>query len=242
MFRKLFQPKNPYRGFLGKIWDIWMRRDVALAVLLARCSWHKLPAELIGQAADLERQAYAARRRGEIDQQVALQLGSLGISPGFSGGGFLGFNQDQAMFIGVMAKIRQHSGNPPFGSQDVVAVAELVLTGQRAPYEALMIGLEKLLVDASYAQAAFALPRERIIQLLPEPHRLQALHDLIQSMRLNETDLAKWRAVFLWCVSEQIEKGALANFGMTKAQIVQNVPYDDVVRRLFELGWLTADS
>lgn len=263
MLRKLFQPKNPYQGFLGKIWDIWMHQNVAHAVLLARWSWQKVPAEIIGQAAAMKQRADAANRRSQVDAQVALQLGSLGISPGFGSGGFLGFNPDEAMFIGVVAMIRQYNGDPPAGSQDVIAVAELVLTGQRQPHEALiaaaplaarqqlvallpvvkLIGLEKLFLVSSYVQAAFALPRNRIIHLLPDAHRLQvqALYDAMESMSLDETDRAKMRAAFLWFVSELIEKGFIANFGMTKEQIVQSLPYDDMIRRLFELGWLTAE-
>lgn len=115
-----------------------MHQNVAHAALLARWSWEKLPVEIIKQAADFERQANVARRRDAIDQQVALHLGSLGISPGFGGGGYLGFNPDQAMFISVMAMIRQHNGDPPAGSKDAIAVAELVLTGQRKPHKALI--------------------------------------------------------------------------------------------------------
>jgi hypothetical protein len=220
MISKLFEPRNPYQGFLGKIWDIWMRHDVAHAVLLARWSWQKLPVEIIGQAAGIKQQADFAAQRSQVDAQVALQLGSLGISPGFSGGGFLGFNPDEAMFIGVMAMIRQHNGDPPIGSEDAVAVAELVLTGQRQPHEALiaaappiarqqiaallpvvkMIGLEKLFLVSSRVQAAFALPRDRIIHLLPDAPRLQvqALYDLVQNMPLSETDRAKMHGAFLW--------------------------------------------
>ncbi|MBR0783831.1 hypothetical protein [Bradyrhizobium iriomotense] len=240
-----------------------MHQNVAHAALLARWSWQKLPAEIIGQAADLRQRADAIRRQQQINDQVALRLGSLGISPGFSGGGFLGFNPDEAMFIGVMAMIRQYNGDPPAGSEDAVAVAELVLTGQRQPHEALiaaappvarqqiaallpvvkLIGLEKLFLVSSYVQAAFALPRDRIIHLLPDANRLrlQGLYELVQSMPLNETDRPKMRAAFLWFVTELIEQGVIANFGMTKEQIAQSQPYDDVVRRLFELGWLTAE-
>jgi hypothetical protein len=246
LISKLFQPRNPYQGFMGKLWDIWMHQNVAHAALLARWSWQKLPAEIIGQAAVLRQQADAVGRRAEIDAQVGRQLGSLGISPGFIGGGFLGFNPDEAMFISVMAMIRQHNGDPPAGSQDAIAVAELVLTGQREPHEALIaaappearqlfkillpvvrqFGFEKLFLVASYVQAAFALPRERIIHLLPDANRLrlQALYDLVQSMPLSETDRPKMRAAFLWFVGELIEAGAISNFGMTKEQMTQSQP------------------
>ncbi|SFH72218.1 hypothetical protein SAMN04487925_101184 [Bradyrhizobium sp. cf659] len=240
-----------------------MHHNVAHAALLARWSWHKIPSKIVEQAAFMKQQADAVNRRSQIDAQVGHQLAMLGISPGFSGGGF-GFNPDQAMFIGVMAMIRQHNGDPPAGSQDAVAVAELVLTGQRQPHEALiaaappmvrqqiaallpvakLIGLEKLLLVSSYVQAAVALPRERIIHLLPDANRLrvQSLYELVQSMPQNETDRPKMRAAFLWFVAELTEQGVIANLGMTKEQIAQNQPYDDVVRRLFELGWLTAES
>ncbi|QOZ69627.1 hypothetical protein [Bradyrhizobium arachidis] len=240
-----------------------MHQNVAHAALLARWSWQKLPVEIIAQAEDLRRRADAAGRHQVIRDQVALQLGSLGISPGF-GGGFLGFNPDQAMFISVMAMIRQHNGDPPAGSTDVIAVAEPVLTGQRQPHDALIaaappearqlyaillpvvrqFGFEKLFLVASYVQATFALPRERIIHLLPDANRLrlQSLYELVQNGPLNETDRPKMYAVFLWFVGELIESGAISNFGMTKEQITQSQPYDHVVRRLFELGWLTVES
>ncbi|WP_342740806.1 hypothetical protein [Bradyrhizobium sp. B117] len=217
--------------------------------------------EIIEQAARIKQQTDAANRRSQIDAQVALQLGSLGISPGFSGGGVLGFNPHQAMFISVMAMIRYHNGDPPYGSADAIAVAEPVLTRQRQPHDALIaaappearqlypillpvvrqFGFEKLFLVASYVQAAFALPRERIIHLLPDADRLQvqALYDVIQNVPLNQSDRAKMCAALLWLVAELIEKGAIANFGMTKEQIVQRLPYDDVIHRLFELGWLT---
>jgi hypothetical protein len=191
--RKLFQPKNPYEGFLGELWDIFLYRNVAHAVLLARWSWQELPVEIIGQAEVIKQRADAANRQAQVNAQVAHQLAFLGISPGFNGGGF-GFNPDQALFISVMAMIRQHNGDPPPGSADAIAVAELVLTGQRQPYEALiaaappiarqqiaalipalkLIGLEKLFLVSSYVQAAFALPRDRIIYLLPAPEASSA--------------------------------------------------------------------
>ena len=238
-----------------------MHQNVAHAALLARWSWQKLPVEIIAQAAVLKQQADAAGAHQAIRDQVALQLGTLGISPGFSSGGFLGFNPDQAMFISVMAMIRYHNGDPPAGSNDAITVAEPVLTGQRQPLDALIaaappearqlypillpvvrqFGFEKLFVVASYVQAAFALPRERIIHLLPDANRLrlQSLYELEQSMATNETERPKTRAVFLWFVCELIENGIISNFGMTKEQIRQSLPYDQVVHRLFELGWLT---
>ncbi|WFU20819.1 hypothetical protein QA649_22100 [Bradyrhizobium sp. CB1717] len=240
-----------------------MHHNVAHATLLARWSWQKLPAEIIGQAAAIKQQADSYNRRREIDDQVALRLGSLGISPGFTGGGLLGFNLEEAMFIGVMGMIRQHNGDPPPGSEDAVAVAELVLTGQRQPHEAFiaamppmarqqvaallpvvkLIGLEKLFLVASYVQAAFALPRDRIIHLLPDANRLrlQSLYELVQSMPLSETDRPKMHAAFLWFVTELIDQGVITNVGIAKEQIVQSQSYNDVVRRLFELGWLTAE-
>ena len=236
---------------------------MAHAVLLARWSWQKLPAEIIGQATAIRQQADAAARQSQVNAQVAYQLGLLGISPGFSGGGFFGFNPDHALFISVMAMIRQLNGDPPTASDDAVAVAELVLTGQRQPHDALIaaappfarqqiaalipivkwIGLEKIFLISSYVQAAFSLPRDRIIPLLPEPDRqrlqVQGLYDLMGNMPLDEPNRAKMRAAYLWFVADLIEKGAIANFGMTKDHILQNQPYDDVIRRLFELGWLT---
>jgi hypothetical protein len=236
---------------------------VAHAVLLARWSWQRLPDEIIQQAAIVKQRADAVARQAQINSQVSHQLGMLGISPGFNGGGLGGVDPDRALFISVMAMIRQHRGDPPPASEDSIAIAELVLTGHRQPYDALiaaappfarqqiaavipaakMIGLERLLLVSSYVQAAFSLPHDRIFDLLPPEDRIrlhiQYLYDFSRRADLDENGRVQTRADMLRFVADLVENGAITNFGMTKDQILQQQSYQDVVGRLLALGWLS---
>lgn len=179
---------NPFRGFLGELWNIWSR-DAGRAVLLARWSWQKLPAELAQQAALVQRQAQAAQATSQINQQVNTQLGAMGIFPGSGGGIPLGIGMDpgQAMFIMIMGMIRAARGEPE-GSQAMAPLAERVFRGQIDPVQALittappfaqqqlaaaaqmmkMIGMYDFLRLQAIVQAACSLPRDRIPVLLPE--------------------------------------------------------------------------
>ena len=82
MFKKMMERfralTNPYQRFLGELWTI-CDRDAGRPVLLARWSWQKLPEDLVGQAALLERQAKAAVAQRNMDRQVNAYLGRLGI-------------------------------------------------------------------------------------------------------------------------------------------------------------------
>lgn len=191
MFGKLLErlrnATNPFKGFLGELWTVWSQ-DAGRAVLLARWSWQKLPAELVQQAAMVQQQAQAAQTASQIDQQVNLQLGAMGIFPGSGGSPSFGFgmNPDHAMFIMIMGMIRAHRGDPPT-SQEAVQMAEAVLRGQIDPVDAMiatapllarqqlvaaaqmlkMTGMHNLLRLQAIIQAASSLPRERIPVLLP---------------------------------------------------------------------------
>jgi hypothetical protein len=195
MFKKLLEglrnATNPFKGFLGELWTIWTR-DAGRAVLLARWSWQNLPGNLVQQAALVQQQAQAAQAQSQINQQVNLGLGSLGIFPGSTGGPSFGFgmNPDQAMFIMIMGMIRAHRGDPPT-SQEAAQLAETVLRGKMDPVDAMiatapliarqqlvaaaqmmrMTGMYQLLRLQAIIQAASSLPRERIPVLLPEVER-----------------------------------------------------------------------
>jgi len=195
MFNKLLEQlgnvTNPFKGFLGELWTIWAR-DAGRAILLARWSWQKLPEELVQQAAAVQQQAQANQAASQINQQVNLQLGSMGIFPGSAGGPFFGFamNPDHAMFIMIMGTIRAHRGDPPT-SQGMVQSAEAVLRGQIDPVDAMiaaapalaqqqlvaaaqmlrMAGMFQFLRLQAVVQVAFSLPRERIPVLVPEVER-----------------------------------------------------------------------
>ena len=195
MFTKLLEnlqnATNPFKGFLGELWTIWTR-DAGRAVLLARWSWQNLPEELIQQAAAVQQQAQAAQAASQINQQVNLQLGAMGIFPGSAGGTSFGFgmNPDHAMFILFMGMIRAHRGDPPT-SQGMVQLAESVFRGQMDPVDAMiatapplvqqqlvavaqmlqMTGMYQFLRLQAVVQVAFSLPRERIPVLLPEVKR-----------------------------------------------------------------------
>ena len=192
MFEKLLEclqnATNPFKGFLGELWTIWTR-DAARAVLLARWSWQNLPSELVQQATAVQQQAQAAQAASQINQQVNLQLGAMGIFPGSAGGASFGFgmNPDHAMFIMMMGTIRAHRGDLP-SSQGMVQLAETVLRGQMDPVNAMiaaapplvqqqlvaaaqmlkMTGMYQFLHLQAVVQVAFSLPRERIPVLLPE--------------------------------------------------------------------------
>ncbi len=188
LLRQLGNAASPFSGFLGDLWTVWSR-DAARAVLKARWSWKKLPEELVQQAALIQRQVQAAQTRGEIDEQVNRQLGTMGIFPGLAGSSSAGFGMDpdRAMFILFMGMIRAHEGNPPT-SQGMAQLSEDVLRGRLDPVEAIaatapplvqqqlaiavqmlqLIGMYRVLQLQAVVQAAFSLPRERIPVLLPE--------------------------------------------------------------------------
>jgi len=196
MFRKLMEGlrhvSNPYKGFLGELWTVWTH-DAGRAVLMARWFWQNLPKELMQQATAIQQQTQAAQAMNQIDQQVNLQLGSMGIFPGSAGNASFGFgmNPDHALFISIMGMIRAHNGDPP-ASQQLVQLAEPVLRGQMDPYDALiasappltqqqlaaavqmmkMMGADNLLRLQAVIQVACALPRERIPVLVPEVERM----------------------------------------------------------------------
>jgi hypothetical protein len=195
MFERLLQglakATNPFEGFLKELWTVWAL-DAGRAVLMARWSWQNLPEAIVHQAAAVQQQAQAAQASAQIDQQVNVALGSMGIFPG-SGGGTsfgLGMNPDHAMFIMFMGMIRANQGDPPT-SPGMAQLAEAVLRGQMDPIQALiatappvaqqqlgaaaqmmaMMGMDQLLRLQAVIQAAFALPRERIPVLMPEVER-----------------------------------------------------------------------
>lgn len=191
LLERLRNATNPFKGLLGELWTIWTR-DAGRAVLLARWSWQSLPEELVQQAAAVQRQAQAAQDASQINQQVNLQLGTMGIFPGSAGAPSFGFgmNPDQAMFIMIMGMIRAHRGDPPT-SQMADQLAETVLRGQMDPVDAMiatapliarqqlvaavqmmrMTGMYPLLRLQAIIQAASSLPRERIPVLLPGVER-----------------------------------------------------------------------
>jgi hypothetical protein len=195
MFDKLFQglqdAMNPFKGFLGDLWKVWVR-DAGRAVLMARWSWEDLPEDLVRQAAIAQQQAQAAQAARAIDDQVSAQLGAMGIFPGSRGAMPFGFgmNPDHAVFVVTMGTIRANRGDPP-ATPPVVQTAEAVLRGQLDPVAALIAAAPPMLKQqlAAVAQvanfagmghllrlqgilaAAFALPRDRIPVLLPEVER-----------------------------------------------------------------------
>ena len=191
LLQSLQNATNPFKGFLGEVWTIW-KKDAGRAVLLARWSWQKLPEELIQQAEIIQQQAQAAQVSSEINQQVNLQLGAMGIFPGLGGGASFGFgtNPDHAMFILYMGMIRAHGGDPP-ASSGMVQLAESVFRGQMDPINAMiaaspplvqqqlvaavqmlmMTGMLDFLRLHAVILAAFSLPRERIPVLLPDVAR-----------------------------------------------------------------------
>jgi hypothetical protein len=191
LLERLQNATNPFKGFLGEIWTIW-KEDACRAVLLARWSWEKLPEGLIQQAAAVQQQAQAAQSASQINQQVNLQLGAMGIFPGSGGGPSFGFgmNPDHAMFILFMGMIRAHKGDPPT-SQGMAQLAEAVLRGQMDPVNAMiatapplvqqqivaaaqmlkMTGMYQFLHLQAVVQVAFSLPRQRIPVFLPEVER-----------------------------------------------------------------------
>jgi len=178
---------NPFQGFLGELWTVW-KHDVARAILLARRSWQSLPADIVQHAATIEAAGRAAQAQRGIDDAVNAQLGILGIAPG-AGGGFgagLGLSPDHALFISIMGSIRAHEGDPPAQPQ-MALLAPAVLRGQLDPIQAMiqcapaftqqqlavavqgmqMMGMSQLMKVIAVVQAATALPRDQIAQLLP---------------------------------------------------------------------------
>jgi hypothetical protein len=192
MFEQLFQgmarATNPFQGFLGEVWNLWTR-DVGRAVLVARQSWQKLPSDITQRAAMVQQQAQAAQASAQIDQQVNVALGSMGIFPGLDSGSSFGFgmNPDHAMFIMYMGLIRANSGDPPVSPQ-MIPYALPVLTGKIDPIQGLvaaspmatqqqlaaaaqmmaMMGMDQLIRVQAVVQAALALPRAQIPSLLPD--------------------------------------------------------------------------
>lgn len=266
MFEKMMErfraATNPYRGFLGELWTI-CDRDAGRAVLLARWSWLELPEELVGQAAMLERQAKAAEAQRNIDAQVNTYLGRLGIHPGATAGPSFGSSPAHAMFISIMGTIRAYRGDPPV-SPGMVQFAEPVLTGRMDPVEALVAaappfvrpqlaaaipfiratGMYMWFRLAGIVEAAFSLPRERILTMLPQPDRtrlaLREAYDKLWSVPPGQElgNPATKQLVFRGIIAAMIENKALPNCGMTPDDVMNKLSFDDLVRRLTELGWL----
>lgn len=131
-----------YEGMLGELRKAW-QRDPGRAVLWARYEWQRIPEQVVAMAAQVQgmarMQAQAFRDSQAINQSVNIQLGTLGISPGFGGysGGYsapIGPSPDEIMFLAVMAAIRAHHGDPPTNPA-VVSRSEAVVTGQVDPME-----------------------------------------------------------------------------------------------------------
>jgi hypothetical protein len=268
-FRERLQAlTNPYKGFLGELWPIWMR-DAGQAVLCARYSWQQLPDELVQQAVMLERQAQAAQASQAMDAQVRAQLGSMGIFPGAGGGmgfGGIGFGMSpaQAFFVGVMGRIRAFRGDPPV-SPDMVPFAEPVLRGQMDPVEALaaaspplvrqqmvammpfirMTGMEPLFRLSGVVMAGLALPHERIFDLLPPPdpvkaHQwVQTSYDRLSGVPADRTDeRTTVEFVFRALIAGLVQKGSIANAGLTPDEVMDKLGLDALTARLTAAGWL----
>lgn len=183
------QATHPFEGFLGELWELW-KKDVGRATLLARRSWQDIPESVVQQYAVIEAQGRAAASNQQIQDAVTSQLGSMGIFGG-SGGGFGGpmANPDQALFLGTLAGIRAHQGDPPaMPGMDQMAAA--VLRGQVDALQALvactpamnrqqlvyalqaaqMMGVPQvahLIRLVAVIQAAYGLPRQQIAEFLP---------------------------------------------------------------------------
>jgi hypothetical protein len=181
---------HPFEGFLGEVWELW-KKDVGRATLLARQSWQDIPESVVQQYAVIDAQAHAAASWNAINNVVGHQLGAMGIFGG-SGGGIGGpmLNPDQALFLGTLANIRTHKGDPP-EMPDMGQMAAAVLTGQVDALQALvactpvvsrqqviytlqaaqMMGspqLIQLLRLVTVIQAAVSLPRQQIAEFLPQ--------------------------------------------------------------------------
>ena len=76
---------DPFEGFLEVLWEVW-KKDVARATLMARHSWRDIPQETVQKSLAMQAQtnaanaAYQANR--QIDQQLSVNLGMLGIPAG----------------------------------------------------------------------------------------------------------------------------------------------------------------
>jgi hypothetical protein len=128
---------HPFEGFMGELWEAWTK-DVARATLMARQLWEEIPEDVVRQYALIEAQGRAAAWKAGIDGTVNRALGGMGIFPG-SGFGFGGpmVNPDQALFLGTMANIRAHQGNPP-AKAGMEQMAAAVLGGQVDALQALL--------------------------------------------------------------------------------------------------------
>jgi hypothetical protein len=198
MFNKLREKwnkaTNPFQGYLGVLWTVW-EHDVARAILLARLAWQALPVDIVQHAATIEAAGRAAQEERGINDAVDRHLGMLGIAPGAAGGfgANPGMNPDHAMFISVMGSIRAHQGDPP-AQPEMAVLAPAVLRGELDPIQAMvqsapaftqqqllaavqamqLVGMSQLMRVMAVVQAATALPRGQIAQLLPPEHKAPA--------------------------------------------------------------------
>lgn len=210
--RQLVEPSGPFAGFLGELWNIWTE-DAARAVLLARYRWQDIPETIIQEADAIQAQAQAAQTSHQINEQVNLQLGMLGISPSYGGGSFGGgMDPGAAMFLMTMSVVRRYQGGPPLPatSTRLVRTAEAALRGQIDPVQALldaappatrqelqmaaqllqMAGAYDLFRLQAIIAVAFALPRARIPALLPEAVEEEAQ---LPAMGIRpEAEIRKW--------------------------------------------------
>ena len=175
---------HPFDGFTERLWDVW-KVNVGAAVLLARQSWQDIPQNIVQQGLALDAQA---RANAQVNQNVALGLGRLGIPAGPGLG--IGMNPDQALFIMTMARVATSRGDPP-PTAGMEQLAEGVLRGQIEPVQALMAcapefmrpqfaytiqalqmtGMSQYLQIVRVSgliQAAASIPRERIQPFLSE--------------------------------------------------------------------------
>lgn len=187
---------DPFEGFLEVLWEVW-KKDVARATLMARHSWRDIPQETVQKSLAMQAQtnaanaAYQANR--QIDQQLSVNLGMLGIpaGPSIGSGGLFApsVNPDQLFFLSIMGSIRAANGDPPTmagmdqlaagvlrGQVDAVNAMvscvpavqrqQLVYTLQAAQFMNLPQLLPMIRMVA-LIQAAIALPHDQIAQFLP---------------------------------------------------------------------------
>lgn len=235
--RKQIETTGPFEEFLVKLWNLW-REDVGRAVLLARYRWQDIPETVTQQAEAIQQQANAYRESSQIDQQVNVQLGMLGISPSCTGGSYLGgggVDPGMAMFLMTMSIVRQYKGGPaiPPRSGALVSSSEAVLRGEIDPIQAVMDAAtpaerQQLQMVITLLQSggedaynyfrvqaivmiAFALPRERIPALLPE---LQEEYVPVPEMGIRPvSEATKW----LVSHKDQLSRGQLTALDVLNA-------------------------
>jgi hypothetical protein len=97
---------------------------------------------------------------------------------------------------------------------------------------------------AGLVEAAFSLPRERILAVLPEPDRtrltVQDVYEKLCSLSAGDEQgkAAALQLVFRGLVASLIENKKLLNSGVTPDDVINKLSFDDLVRRLTDLGWL----